>query len=95
MDGALNQDYSKQSPQVRDAWVMGAAQWIKWRAEETFSLVRAWFRSPVTPRSKMSVSNSPSGNQARGMMLSKGNGLTPGTNGKPGRTDSELSRGAR
>jgi hypothetical protein len=40
MDGAFNKDPSKEPPQVRDAWVMGAAQWIKWRAEETFSLVQ-------------------------------------------------------
>ena len=33
-------DHSKEPPQVRDAWVMGAAQWIKWRAEETFGLVQ-------------------------------------------------------
>jgi Protein of unknown function (DUF3632) len=33
-------DHSKEPPQVRDAWVMGAAQWIKWRAEEAFSLVQ-------------------------------------------------------
>jgi len=40
MDGAFNNDHSKEPPQVRDAWVMGAAQWIKWREEETFRLVR-------------------------------------------------------
>jgi hypothetical protein len=40
MDGAFNKDHSKEPPQVRDAWVMGAAQWIKWRVEETFSLVQ-------------------------------------------------------
>ena len=40
MIGAFNNDHSKEPPQVRDAWVMGAAQWIKWRAEEAFSLVQ-------------------------------------------------------
>jgi hypothetical protein len=38
MDGAFN--HSKEPPQVRDAWVIGAAQWIKWRAEEAFNLVQ-------------------------------------------------------
>jgi Protein of unknown function (DUF3632) len=37
---AFNEDHSKEPPQVRDAWVMGAAQWIKWRTEEAFSLVQ-------------------------------------------------------
>jgi hypothetical protein len=50
MDGALNQDYSKQSPQVRDAWVMGAAQWIKWRAEETFSPGSSLVQKPGDPK---------------------------------------------
>ena len=40
MHGAFNEDHSKEPPQVRDAWVMGAAQWIVWRAEEAFSLVQ-------------------------------------------------------
>jgi hypothetical protein len=40
MDDAFNRDHSKEPPQVRDAWVMGAAQWIMWRAEEAFSLVQ-------------------------------------------------------
>ena len=40
MHDAFKRDHSKEPPQVRDAWVMGAAQWIKWRAEETFSLVQ-------------------------------------------------------
>jgi hypothetical protein len=40
MYGAFNNDHSKEPPQVRDALVMGAAQWIKWRAEEAFSLVQ-------------------------------------------------------
>jgi hypothetical protein len=91
MDGAFNKDHSKEPPQIRDAWVMGAAQWIKWRQKKYF----AWFRSPVTPRSKMSLSNSLSGSHARRTMLSKRNGLTTGTNGKPGKTDSEPSRAAR
>jgi hypothetical protein len=29
IDGAFNKDHSKEPPQVHDAWVMGAAQWIK------------------------------------------------------------------
>jgi hypothetical protein len=91
MDGAFNKDHSKEPPQVRDAWVMGAAQWIKWRAEEVFSLVQ----KPGDPKSKMSVRNSLSGSHVRRMMLSKRNGLTPGSNGKPGKTDSEPSRAAR
>jgi hypothetical protein len=40
MDGAFNKDHSKEPAQVRDAWVMGAAQWIKWRVEEIFGLVQ-------------------------------------------------------
>jgi Protein of unknown function (DUF3632) len=40
MHEAFNEDHSKEPPQVRDARVMGAAQWIKWRAEEAFSLVQ-------------------------------------------------------
>ena len=40
MIDAFNEDYSKEPPQIRGAWVMGAAQWIKWRAEEAFSLVQ-------------------------------------------------------
>jgi Protein of unknown function (DUF3632) len=40
MIDAFNEDHSKEPPQVRDACVMGAAQWIKWRAEEAFSLVQ-------------------------------------------------------
>jgi hypothetical protein len=40
MNGAFNNDHLKEPPQARDAWVMGTAQWIKWRAEETFSLVQ-------------------------------------------------------
>jgi hypothetical protein len=40
MDGAFNKDHLKEPAQVRDAWVMGAAQWIKWRVEEIFGLVQ-------------------------------------------------------
>jgi hypothetical protein len=40
MNDAFNKGHSKEPPQVHDVWVMGAAQWIKWRTEETLSLVQ-------------------------------------------------------
>ena len=89
MDGAFNNDHSKEPSQVRDAWVQhnGLSGGQKKHL--------AWFKSPVTPKSKISVRNSLSGSHARRMMLSKRNGLTSGTNGKPGKKDSERSRAAR
>ncbi|RMZ84868.1 hypothetical protein DV738_g255, partial [Chaetothyriales sp. CBS 135597] len=40
MNGAFNQDHSEEPSQVRDAWVMGASQWIIYKVEEAFSLVQ-------------------------------------------------------
>ncbi|RMZ84867.1 hypothetical protein DV738_g254, partial [Chaetothyriales sp. CBS 135597] len=37
---AFKQNHSEEPQQAQDAWVMGAAQWILWRAEEAFSLVQ-------------------------------------------------------
>ncbi|RMD44081.1 hypothetical protein DV735_g975, partial [Chaetothyriales sp. CBS 134920] len=40
MNQAFNQNHSAEPPNVRDAWALGAAQWILWKAEEAFSLVQ-------------------------------------------------------
>lgn len=39
MQSAFNEDHSKDSRQIRDAWVLGAAQWVLWYGQDMFKLL--------------------------------------------------------
>jgi hypothetical protein len=34
-----DEDHSQDTPEIRDAWVLGAAQWILWNGQQLFKLV--------------------------------------------------------
>lgn len=34
-----DEDSSQNTPEIRDAWVLGAAQWILWNGQQLFKLV--------------------------------------------------------
>lgn len=41
MNSAFSEEenHSQDSPEIRDAWVLGAAQWILWNGQQLFKLV--------------------------------------------------------
>ncbi|KAH8692735.1 hypothetical protein BGW36DRAFT_362284 [Talaromyces proteolyticus] len=51
MNGALEDEHSQDNPEVRDAWVLGATQWILWNGQQLFKLM--WWRDELGTPSQL------------------------------------------